>query len=555
MHLLRKQNSYAIILVLYLQVFTSPFHKYYQRCTDCQQVHGRPRRVPSEFDSVAAQSLRRKNQASSRHSESALSKSAQRNLGVIQTDDETIVVSQTDLESPNGGRQTDLEEKINYCDRLSNGTAELRCIDYIECPSIFGLSSAQTRLMSCAINSDGTIKVCCSDSERSQSAARHREQDSAVDSPVGTGATIIVSRSGDGNETSSTMAQDGTIVVTDMKKGSTMNKTMSICGLVSYDESNGSEQTRIIGGEEAPRDAWPWFALLMVQRRKSGKFSPECGATLISDRYVVTAAHCVLEQARRPIIKSRIRVRLGEVDLRRLNDGEVDVGVAQIITNPKFESRTFKNDIALIELDRKVVFSRSIAPACMPPPTSAESDELETLARDGQTAWVLGFGQTTYKGRTSDRLRQADLRIVPHAKCYQAFIHLVRLSKEYLCASSESFDDLEEVPDSENRSLLRAALANSTRSSSASVTNQTRVISENPLSVDTLQPRQRKDSCQGDSGGPLMIKSDVAGVARYYLVGIVSFGYKCASAGFPGVYTRVSRYVEWIQSHVNNVAH
>lgn len=56
-----------------------------------------------------------------------------------------------------------------------------------------------------------------------------------------------------------------------------------------------------------------------------------------------------------------------------------------------------------------------------------------------------------------------------------------------------------------------------------------------------------KDSCDGDSGGPLMRP---AYMKRWYLEGIVSFGNRCGLEGWPGVYTRVADYVDWIQRSI-----
>lgn len=53
---------------------------------------------------------------------------------------------------------------------------------------------------------------------------------------------------------------------------------------------------RVVGGESAKKGAWPWMALLGYRRRMSLKPTFKCGGTIISNRHILTAAHCLIDE-------------------------------------------------------------------------------------------------------------------------------------------------------------------------------------------------------------------------------------------------------------------
>ncbi|XP_048477799.1 serine protease 33-like [Plutella xylostella] len=60
--------------------------------------------------------------------------------------------------------------------------------------------------------------------------------------------------------------------------------------------------------------------------------------------------------------------------------------------------------------------------------------------------------------------------------------------------------------------------------------------------------RASTDSCQGDSGGPLLLQTG----DKYQIVGIVSWGVGCGRPGYPGVYTRVTKYLPWLRANLRD---
>ena len=100
-------------------------------------------------------------------------------------------------------------------------------------------------------------------------------------------------------------------------------------------------------------------ALVHKQGSGSGQY---CGATLISDNHVVTAAHCL-----KPFNKDDILIKLGEYDFNQNGEtGDETFSVAAMKLHENYNDVTYENDIAIMRLNRPATFSDSIWPICLP---------------------------------------------------------------------------------------------------------------------------------------------------------------------------------------------
>ncbi|NXK30432.1 ENTK Enteropeptidase, partial [Piprites chloris] len=119
--------------------------------------------------------------------------------------------------------------------------------------------------------------------------------------------------------------------------------------------------TRIVGGSDARREAWPWIVSLHFN------LLPVCGASLVSDEWLVTAAHCVYGRHLKP---SRWQAILGLYAQSDLTQPSTVVrNIDRIIMNPHYMKQTKDSDIALMHLQHKVQYTDYIQPICLPEKT------------------------------------------------------------------------------------------------------------------------------------------------------------------------------------------
>ncbi|XP_023717605.2 uncharacterized protein LOC111869941 [Cryptotermes secundus] len=125
------------------------------------------------------------------------------------------------------------------------------------------------------------------------------------------------------------------------------------CGISNLNISRRLN-TRIIGGETTPQNAYPWMVLI------TGNNSPACGGTLITDQYVLTAAHC------RRYHQEELKVILGEHNHCEADNKVSIFSVEKIVTHPQFNITVYAYDIMLLKLNMRINFNEVVRPICLP---------------------------------------------------------------------------------------------------------------------------------------------------------------------------------------------
>ncbi|XP_062326524.1 elastase-1-like isoform X1 [Osmerus eperlanus] len=163
-----------------------------------------------------------------------------------------------------------------------------------------------------------------------------------------------------------------------------------------------SVEGRVVGGEVARPNSWPWQVSL--QYLSGGSYHHTCGGSLIKRGWVMTAAHCV--------DRSRTwRVILGEHDLKNNEGSEQIMTVSKVHIHSKWNSNNVAGgwDIALLRLTSDATLNSQVQLASLPPSGQVLPHK--------NPCYITGWGRTSTGGPISNQLKQAYLPLIDHKTC------------------------------------------------------------------------------------------------------------------------------------------
>nr|XP_040235805.2 acrosin-like [Anopheles coluzzii] len=245
----------------------------------------------------------------------------------------------------------------------------------------------------------------------------------------------------------------------------------------------------VSGGRRAFQGEFPHMAAI-GWTRTDAPIAYLCGGSLITWKFVLTAAHCSADIDNIP----PDTVRLADTDLASTSDDEFaqQIPIARIIKHPQYQWSRKYYDIAVVELEEYVKPNKAICVACLWREPNVPGDLMD----------AVGFGALGFGERLSSTLQKIKLQALDETICAKRLPAMRRempegLRDDQLCAHSATMD-----------------------------------------------------TCEGDSGGPLQTdRTDLLGKTYALIVGVVAFGTPCTN-GSTGVYTRVSSYLDWIEEEV-----
>lgn len=250
------------------------------------------------------------------------------------------------------------------------------------------------------------------------------------------------------------------------------------------DRSTGANH-RILGGSQASIDNFPWQVSIWIKDSRFLNGEPQiyCGGSILTSKWILTAAHC-FEEGADPV---EIFVVAGVSKLSESDSQKAQkIAVTKMISH-YFDLYTYEKDVILLQLEEELTYTAQVQPICLP------SDSFDYF-NPNITCYISGWGSTDAGGTIyPDELNFADVTVFPREICNQPTWLGEDVKEDMLCAGHEDGGI---------------------------------------------------DACAGDSGGPLACLD--LSTKTWVLAGVVSWGYSCGAPQLPGVYANTSYFRSWI---------
>ncbi|XP_011701442.1 PREDICTED: kallikrein-9-like isoform X1 [Wasmannia auropunctata] len=165
-----------------------------------------------------------------------------------------------------------------------------------------------------------------------------------------------------------------------------------------------SPSSRIIGGREVFENEYPWMAGIISINRSQ----VICGASIINDRYVITAAHCIIYG------KDDLKVSVGAHNSCKWDSKSIIFSVKSIFPHPNYNRETNFADIMLVKLIMRISFNKFVKPICLP---KLELDAVSQYGGQSVSALGWGFSESDFLFSKKCGLRVVDLTLFKRSEC------------------------------------------------------------------------------------------------------------------------------------------
>ncbi|XP_015602364.1 chymotrypsin-2 [Cephus cinctus] len=167
------------------------------------------------------------------------------------------------------------------------------------------------------------------------------------------------------------------------------------------------DEGKIVGGAAAEDGQYPYQVSLRLNDRHF------CGGSILTERWILTAAHCLSG-----FNDTSIKVVTGT---NTLDEGGDSYQSKRIVSHPKYSAALIRNDVGLIEVDKDIIFGDKVAPVKLPTTDFSKSDYPAVLS---------GWGTTTYPGKPPNELQHIKLTVIDQRDCLNTSL---RVTNNNIC--------------------------------------------------------------------------------------------------------------------------